>query len=156
MVTLRTDGVFLKRTCSKNKPIYFIPQHSSSPQKKRGDTRLPIPPRVMSSAMGPNLGVFGFLPTIQAKAKAKQMHSRSLRAARFLVGLFSRSARSTCNQLTHLMNHDYFYYGGKREDPQTESHTGIKMAQGLVSPSSISVNHDVAFSLVNKPSDSNF
>ena len=50
------------------------------------DSRTPIPPRVMaSSAMGLNLGVFGFLPTTHAKANAKQMRSQSLRAARLLV-----------------------------------------------------------------------
>ena len=47
------------------------------------DTRFPIPPRVMaSSAMGLNLGDSGFLPTIHAKANAKQIRSRSSRATR--------------------------------------------------------------------------
>ena len=37
------------------------------------------------------------------------------------------------------MNHDYFYYGNNPKTPQFEPHAGIKMAHGLVSPSSISV-----------------
>ena len=50
------------------------------------NTRLPIPPHVLaSSAMGLNLGVFGFLPTAHAKANAKQMRSRSLCALWLLM-----------------------------------------------------------------------
>ena len=57
-----------------------------NPQIYTRDTRLPIPPPVMaSSAMGPNLRVFGFLPITHAKANAKQMRSRSSRAARILM-----------------------------------------------------------------------
>ena len=53
------------------------------PQIYPRDPRLPIPSRVMaSSAMGLNLGVFGFLPTTHAKTNAKQMRSRSSRAVR--------------------------------------------------------------------------
>ena len=45
------------------------------------DTRLPIPPRVMAlSAMGLNLGVFGFLLTTHAKTNAKQMRPHSFNA----------------------------------------------------------------------------
>ena len=39
----------------------------------------------------------------------------------------------------HLTNNDYFNYGKNPEDSQIEPHAGIKMALGLVSPSSISV-----------------
>ena len=40
------------------------------------------------SAMGLNLGVFGFFPTTQAKANAKQMRSWSVHAARILTHVF--------------------------------------------------------------------
>ena len=45
----------------------------TQPQINTRDTRLPIPPRVMvSSAMGLNLEVFGYLPTTHTKANSKQ------------------------------------------------------------------------------------
>ena len=50
---------------------------------QRYQTSYTAPGHVMaSSAMRLNLGVFGFLPTTHAKANAKQMRSRSSRAAR--------------------------------------------------------------------------
>ena len=65
-----------------------------------------------SSAMGLNLGVFGFLPTIHVKTNTKQMRPRSSRTMRhFNVCLSLRSDRSRCRWHTHLKNHIYFDYG---------------------------------------------
>ena len=80
--------------------IYHIKNHSKNSfsqfylyQRKlyynhryRGENQTPYTYTVMaSSAMGLNLGVFGFLSTKHAKANAKQMHAQSSCAVRLLV-----------------------------------------------------------------------
>ena len=79
------------------------------------------------------LGVFGFLPTTHARANAKQMRSRSLRASwRFMhVYLHVQIAVHAGNIRTDEI--PFFDYGKKPEDPQFEPHHAaeIKMAQVL-------------------------
>ena len=71
-----------------------------NPQIYTRDTRLAIPPHVMaSSVMGLNLGVFGLLPTTDAKANAKQMCLKSLCAVQHRC-LHVHTAVHACNTRT--------------------------------------------------------
>ena len=96
-------------------------------------TRLPIPPRVMaSSAMGAQSGVFGFSPITHVKANAKQMRSRSLCTRQLFAIVFT--LRPHDMHVTYTPDGPrLFWLREKPEDPHTEPHAGIKMAQGLVS-----------------------
>ena len=82
----------------------------------------------MVSSMA-QFGVFEFLPT----ANAKQMRSRSLRAARLLMrdGLHAQTAVLAGNLRTWRTT--IILITGSPEDPQIEPHAEIKIAQGLVS-----------------------
>ena len=48
------------------------------------------------------------------------------RRAAFSMSLFSLSAGSTCNQLTHLTNHDYFYCGKNPKTPNLSPMPGSR------------------------------
>ena len=63
------------------------------PQIYTRDPRPPLPLCVMaSSAMGLNLGVFVFLPTMHAKTDAKPMHPQSSCAMRRFMHVLSQTA----------------------------------------------------------------
>ena len=115
-------------TCSP----YFV----YGPQIYKGDPRLRIPPRVMaSSATGLKLGVFGFLPTTQAKTNAKTMRPRSLRTMQHFTRVsFSSSNCSRCRWHTQLTNHGYFDHRKNPKTPNLSPMPGLKMAQVLGSP----------------------
>ena len=83
-----------------------------------------------SSDVGLKLGIFGFLPTTQAKTNASAIFAR---CAAFYTCLSLHSDRSWCRWHTHLTNHSCFDYG-KTQRPQFEHHAGIKMVQVLGSP----------------------
>ena len=114
--------------------MYTFCNENYSPQIYTGDTRLPITLCVMASSdMRLNLGVFGFF------ANAKLMCSQSSRTGRLLK----------CDCLHTQTAVHAGYLQEKPEDPQIEPHARTKMAQGLVSPSSISVQLlDLSSSLV--------
>ena len=103
----------LGRTCENSCAITHISQIYTT------DPRPPILPHVVTwSAMGINLGVFGFLPTTRAKTNAKQIGSQFFaHRAGFNVWLSSCSDCSTCRQHTHLTIHNYFDYRKTRKPP---------------------------------------
>ena len=93
-------------------------------------------PRVMvSSAMGLNLGVFGFLPTTYAKTNAQQiMFMIFVCLAALYACLSSLSDSNTCTLNTYALDEPLFrniLIAGKNQDPQMEPHAGIKMVQVL-------------------------
>ena len=97
------------------------------------DTRLPIPSCIMAlSAMGLNLGVFGFLPTTHAKASAKQMPSRYSRAAQRLLTCDCLHAQTTVHARNLRTWQTTIILITGKMTPKIEPHAGIKMAQGLV------------------------
>ena len=93
-------------------------------------------PRVMASSA---MGVFGFLPTTHAKANVKQVRSQSSRPARLLACdcFYAQPAVHAINLRT--LRTTIIFTTGKTRRPQFEPHARIKVTQGLVSPSSISV-----------------
>ena len=108
------------RSCLGEPPVYTT------------DTRVPIPPRVMPSpAMGLNLGGggVGFLPTTHANANAKQMRSRSSRAAQLLTRdcLHAQTAVHHAGNLRTWWT-TIIWITRKPEDPQIEPHAEIMMA----------------------------
>ena len=73
------------------------------PQIQKGDSRTPIPLRVMaSSAMELHLGVFRFLPTTHTETNANKIRPRSSCREAFHTCLSSFSDH------TQLRNHGYF------------------------------------------------
>ena len=78
-------GNFESAICVKSvsMPLKFLQAGLCLSYPYMVDPRPLIPPRVVtSSAMGLELGVFGFLPTTYVKTNATQMRPRSLRAVR--------------------------------------------------------------------------
>ena len=101
------------------------------PQIYTTDTRLPKPLYVMvSSTMGLNLGVFGFLPTTHAKINAQQMRSLSSRAVQRFdqVCLHTRIVVHAGNIRTWQTT--VILITRKTRRPQNSTHAGIKMALG--------------------------
>ena len=90
-----------------------------------------ITPRVTASlAMGLNLGVFGFLPTMHVKTNAKPVHPRSFCVMRlFMRCIFMLSSR--CSDIRTWWTAVILTIIKKPEDRQFEPHAGIKMVQVL-------------------------
>ena len=98
-----------------------------------GDPRPCILPQVMaSSAVGAQIRVFRFLPTMHPQTNTKLMYPRYLHGVRRFTHVLS-SDHHRCKWHKHLKNCGYFDYR-KTRGTQFEPHAGIKMAQVLQSP----------------------